>query len=102
MWSTIPSSGCPMNPDFEIQKLSFEDGAEALTGLVELLRDAVGQGASVGFLSPLETNRAEEYWRDNLRDVSIGKRVIFVARECGRIVGTAQLSFAAQQNGQHR
>jgi ribosomal protein S18 acetylase RimI-like enzyme len=91
-----------MNRDIVIEELYAEDGAAALPELVELLRDAVDHGASVGFLSPLEQNRAEEYWRENLKDVSAGKRIIFVARERGRIVGTAQLAFASQQNGRHR
>ena len=91
-----------MNLEIEIQKLNVEDGAAALPELVELLQDAVEQGASVGFLSPLENDRAEEYWRENLRDVAMYKRVILVAREQGRVVGTVQLLFAAQQNGRHR
>jgi ribosomal protein S18 acetylase RimI-like enzyme len=91
-----------MNDAIEINELSGRNGAEGLPELVELLLDAVESGASVGFLDPLEDSRAEVYWRDQLDEVSRGKRVVLVAREQGRIVGSVQLALAAQQNGQHR
>jgi GNAT superfamily N-acetyltransferase len=69
-----------------------------LTQLSGLLVAVVGDGASVGFLPPLATAEAEDYWRGvvkpNVR--------LLVAEEDGEIVGTAQLELATKFNGRHR
>lgn len=76
--------------------------ARALRDLIVLLRDAVDDGASVGFMAPLDENLAQAYWLERLREASNGRRVILAAYDDDTIVGSVQLVFAAQQNGQHR
>ncbi len=70
--------------------------------LILLLRDAVNNGASVGFLPPLDEATARSYWADIQQDVERGKRVLLVAKLDGRIVGTAQLVLTDRANGLHR
>ena len=76
--------------------------AGALPELVALLADAVADGASVGFLAPLDRDLAAAYWGERLAEVAGGRRVVLVARAGGRIVGAVQLSLAADQNSRHR
>ncbi|HEX3148593.1 MAG TPA: GNAT family N-acetyltransferase [Gemmataceae bacterium] len=75
---------------------------DELRGLMALLDDAVQDGASVGFLAPLDRTMGEDYWRDRCREVAQGRRMILLAREQARMVGSVQLAFAGQQNGAHR
>jgi ribosomal protein S18 acetylase RimI-like enzyme len=66
--------------------------------LVDLLVAVVDDGASVGFLPPLERDEAAAYWSTVLGpDV-----VLLLAERSGRIVGTAQLQLASRPNGRHR
>ena len=73
-----------------------------ITGLTALLRDAVEGGASVGFM--LTTSEAEltSFWHDTFSDVRAGRRIVIVARDGGKIVGTVQLELAGKPNSQHR
>ncbi len=71
--------------------------------LIALLRDAVGSGASLGFLPPLARTTAEAYWRTVAADVEEGSRVLLAARAAdGAVVGSAQLELAMRENGRHR
>jgi acetyltransferase len=76
-------------------------GAFDEKALVELLRDAVDSGASVGFLAPLPTTVAVEYW-DSVRDELHAGRVLFCAYRGGKLVGTVQLAPAGKPNARHR
>jgi ribosomal protein S18 acetylase RimI-like enzyme len=66
--------------------------------LVELLVAVVDGGAAISFLPPLAPSAAEAYWRGVL-DPS---RVLLVAEDEGRIVGSAQLHLVTWPNGPHR
>jgi ribosomal protein S18 acetylase RimI-like enzyme len=63
-----------------------------------LLADVVGQGASVGFLSPLTPADARAYWSGVLQP----HVTLLIAEQGGRLVGTAQLHAALQPNARHR
>jgi ribosomal protein S18 acetylase RimI-like enzyme len=71
---------------------------EQIARLVDILVAVVADGASVGFLPPLERAAAEEYWRGVLRSGI----ALLVAELAGRVVGTAQLQLAPQANARHR
>ena len=78
-------------------------GARALrAGFVELLRDAVGHGASVGFLDPLPDDQAADYWDGVFAEVEAGGRLLFVVRDGDRVLGSVQLAIPAKPNAQHR
>ena len=81
----------------EIREVSALGPAE-LAQLVDLLVAVVDDGASVGFLPPLERGEAEAYWRG----VPGPGAVLLVAERGGRIVGTVQLQLAMRANGRHR
>ncbi|MFF2888240.1 GNAT family N-acetyltransferase [Paenibacillus sp. NPDC057967] len=71
---------------------------EHIAGLSGMLQDVVEDGASIGFLSPLSREEAEQYWR------SVTEPGIFLwaAVLNGRIVGTIQLQLAMKKNAAHR
>ncbi|MFD2368672.1 GNAT family N-acetyltransferase [Brevibacillus sp. GCM10020057] len=83
-------------------KLVYEEitelGGEDANGLARLLVDVVGDGASIGFLPPLDPHMARVYW-----STVLGDHVrLWVAREDGIVVGTIQLHLAVKQNARHR
>lgn len=62
--------------DWEIKALSALEAEELLAGLAGLLVDAVERdGASLGFLPPLELAEAEAYWRGVLEAMRAGAGV---------------------------
>ncbi|WP_099110515.1 GNAT family N-acetyltransferase [Xenorhabdus stockiae] len=70
--------------------------------LIKLLNNCVENGASIGFISPLEVNEAEQYWQDVETDVVSGHRLLLVAMEGDKIAGSVQLSLCRKKNGKHR
>lgn len=70
--------------------------------LATLLIDAVASGASVGFVDVPSTNEANAYWDSVFQEVEDGTRLVLLASEQGRIVGSVQLAFTWKCNGNHR
>ena len=69
--------------------------SERMSELCELLHDSVENGASIGFMPPLEAGEAEAYWRSVTN-------LLFVAIDDGKVVGSVQLDYAQRRNGLHR
>lgn len=67
--------------------------------LAALLIAVVEQGASVGFLPPLDRVDARTYW---LHVIDAEHTVLLVARQEARIVGTVQLEWSPKKNARHR
>ncbi|HET9660011.1 MAG TPA: GNAT family N-acetyltransferase [Thermomicrobiales bacterium] len=78
-----------------LTSLSERDAGE----LSELLVAIVEQGASVGFLPPLEPDIARTYWLHAIEPENV---VFLVAKRDGAIVGTVQLEWSPKKNGRHR
>ena len=86
----------------KIERLSEAQARPLLPRLAALLQDSVHSGSSVGFLPPLTSEAAEEYWLETLCEVARGTRVLLVSREAEDVTGAAQLALATKQNGMHR
>jgi acetyltransferase len=86
----------------EVERLSKEQAKALLPELVALLQDTVNGGASVGFLPPLATETAEEYWLEIISEVAQGKRILLISREAEEVTGSVQLGLVTKQNGLHR
>ena len=71
-------------------------------GLIALLTDSVNSGASVGFIRPLETREAENYWISIEPSLKEGSRTLLVALIQGEVAGAIQLAFCGKKNGLHR
>ncbi|WP_340609526.1 GNAT family N-acetyltransferase [Xenorhabdus bharatensis] len=70
--------------------------------LIKLLHNCVENGASIGFISPLEVNEAAQYWQGVETDIVSGHRLLLVAMEGDKIAGSVQLSLCRKKNGKHR
>ncbi len=85
-----------------IERVEAADGEGVMADLIEIVRDSVASGASVGFLPPLAEAEARAYWQGVLADVTEGKRVLLAARQAGRLVGTVQIELPSKPNARHR
>jgi ribosomal protein S18 acetylase RimI-like enzyme len=85
-----------------IERLVADEGPIELEQLVHLLGDAVGAGASLGFLPSLDDEEARDYWTAVFQDIAQHTRVLLVAREAGQVIGSVQLALATQPNARHR
>lgn len=83
-------------------RLDAVEATQHLSSLVALLRDAVEDGASVGFLSPLHISVAQDYWLTKISEIEAGGRILLAALREGVVLGTVQLLLESQPNGTHR
>ena len=81
-----------------VKSLSPEQALACRETLIDLLVDSVEQGGAVNFVWPMTRAKAENWWEGALASHARGERFIFVAEKDGRIVGTAQLILAPQEN----
>lgn len=81
----------------EVRRVEALDATQ-LAQLTELLVTVVEQGASVGYLPPLDPAEARAYWQGVIHPGN----VLLLAERDGGIVGTAQLELAMRLNGRHR
>ncbi|MCX5395412.1 GNAT family N-acetyltransferase [Streptomyces sp. NBC_00102] len=70
--------------------------------LAALLVDTVHDGASVGFLDPLDRGAAADWWRERARAVEQGVVRVWLARDGERVAGTISLVPAPLPNARHR
>ncbi len=85
-----------------IEQITSANAEGVLPDLIETLRDSVANGASVGFLPPLSEAEARRYWAGVIEDLARATRVLLVARQAERLVGTVQLELATKPNARHR
>ena len=86
----------------QITRVDEAEGRSQLDRLVALLADTVNNGASVGFLRPLDANLARDYWQDVFTSVGKGTKILLIARTGDLVVGSVQLELCARQNSLHR
>lgn len=83
--------------------LNASDVDAHLPALAALLAEAVSDGASIGFMWPVNHAEIDAYWHDVAVSVkSQKKHLIVVINASGQIVGTAQLEPSPKENGRHR
>ncbi len=75
---------------------------DLLPALVELLRESVNGGASLGFLPPLPHHEARRYWRSLGQELRGGSRLLFAAHVADRLAGTGQLALPSWPTARHR
>ncbi|MEY9996084.1 GNAT superfamily N-acetyltransferase [Streptomyces sp. V4I8] len=75
---------------------------QRVADLADLLVDTVADGASVGFLAPLDRRAAMVWWKERAAAVAAGQMAVWAARDGGRTVGTVSLAFADKPNSRHR
>ena len=87
----------------EVLGLDAAQAAACVPELADLLIDCVHGGASVSFMAPLSSDRAQAFWRGVAEGVARGERVLLVARDdAGCISGSVQLLLNLPDNQPHR
>ena len=86
----------------EIVALDADSAERLLPDLIALLQDAVAGGASIGFMPPLDADEAAAYWKGVYAELAAKKRVLLVAMEQSRVIGSVQLELAGRANASHR
>jgi GNAT superfamily N-acetyltransferase len=85
-----------------IRSLSGAEALERISSLSDILIDCVEGGASVGFMAPLVRAKADAFWRRIASAVAEGERILLVAEEEERWLGTVQIVLAQPENQPHR
>lgn len=86
----------------EIQQLNADAVQSAIPELAAMLHASVSQGASIGFVMPFSLEQAQAFWQRLLPAIEREERLLLVARDAGRVVGTVQLLLDMPDNGRHR
>jgi GNAT superfamily N-acetyltransferase len=91
--STIP---------IRIGAVSADETIGLIPELMEVLRNSVSEGGSLGFLPPVSQTTARNYWLSVLPDIRSGSRILLVAVAPDRIIGSAQLALPFFATALHR
>jgi GNAT superfamily N-acetyltransferase len=92
-----------MSEAVRVRRVPPDQAATFVPALARLLVDCVEAGASVSFMWPLATERAESFWQGVADGVARGERILLVAEDtAGALVGTVQLVLALPENQPHR
>lgn len=86
----------------KIDVLTPAMAADHLAELVELLVQAVENGALVGFVWPLDAPTARGFWQGAIESTTAGDRLLIGALVDGRLIGTVQLYLSPEPNAPHR
>ncbi len=81
-----------------IRLLEPEEAAHYRDALIDLLVDAVDNGASVNFVWPMTHDKAAAWWDAAFVSHAKGERLIFIAEAGGRVDGTVHLVPAPMEN----
>lgn len=73
-----------------------------IPALHALLAEAVSDGASIGFMWPINHDEIAAYWHDVAQSVAQRKKHLVIVVDDGLVVGTAQLEPSPKENGRHR
>ncbi|MBA1241135.1 GNAT family N-acetyltransferase [Pseudomonas japonica] len=86
----------------QLRRVTVESFAHYRPGLVELLLDAVANGASVGFLEDLDAAGAADYFAQVHSEIHQGSRLLWVVVKHEQVLATAQLGLCQKPNGLNR
>lgn len=87
----------------KVTSQSPKELVENIDSLSRVLIDTVKAGGAVGFLAPLSKCDADNFWKNSIYpELVADRRILFVAKQVDRIVGTVQLLSRLQPNQPHR
>lgn len=85
-----------------ITQFSYEQLEHEIKAFIDMLKLAVDSGASIGWLPPISREDARLYWLDVQIQVEQGNKILIVAQQDNKVVGTVQLGLEQRENGNHR
>lgn len=74
----------------------------AIEQLAAMTIAVVADGASIGFMDPLDAAKARGFWAGVAAEVDAGRRLLVVARDELGVCGTCQIVLAQPDNQPHR
>ena len=86
----------------QLRRVTLESFAHYRQGLVELLLDAVRQGASIGFLEDTDAPLANSYFDEVKHRIARGELVQWAVVMDERVLASVQLAFCKRANGLNR
>ena len=86
----------------EFRQLVGEELESRLSALAAIMAHCVDNGASIGFLRPMDMKLAQEFWRGVALSESRGERLVFGAFDGDKLLGSVQLVLAQMPNQPHR
>jgi acetyltransferase len=86
----------------QLRRVTLESFAHYRQGLVELLLDAVRQGASIGFLEDTDAQLANTYFDEVKHRIARGDLVQWAVVMDERVLASVQLAFCKRANGLNR
>jgi proton glutamate symport protein len=99
---TSKGGGMAVRAFVSVRPVAAHDIEKVVPVLVDLLRDTVNGGASLGFWAPLSEEVARDYWLSLRPELEEGSLILLTAYADGRLVGSAQLALACWPNAPHR
>ena len=86
----------------QLRRVTEESFAHYRQGLIELLLDAVANGASIGFLNTIDAAAARDYFEAVHNDIGRGTRLLWVVVRHEEVVASVQLDLCQKPNGRNR
>lgn len=86
----------------QLRRVTLESFAHYRQGLVELLLDAIRQGASIGFLEQTDVEAANSYFDDVKNRIGTGEMVQWAVVRDEYVLASVQLVFCKRANGLNR
>jgi acetyltransferase len=90
-----------MNPA-QLRRVNVESFAHYRQGLIDLLLDAVGYGASVGFMADLDATQARAYFDEVQENLNKGHVLLWVVVKDEQVQASVQLTLCQKANGLNR
>ncbi|WP_332765120.1 GNAT family N-acetyltransferase [Pseudomonas koreensis] len=86
----------------QLRRVNAESFAHYRQGLIDLLLDAVGYGASVGFMADLDAAQARVYFDEVQDSVNKGSVLLWVVVKDEQVLASVQLGLCQKANGRNR
>ena len=92
----------PKKMAIDILPVSSAELEEQLPAFVELFKEAVNGGASLGYVAPLTHNAARDYWLSLQPELESGVRLLVAAFAGSQLIGAGQLFLPSWPAARHR
>ena len=86
----------------QVVRVTAQSFAQYRDDLIVLLLDAVGHGASVGFMNDLDQPQASRYFNEVHAQLEQGNLLLWVLVEDQRVLASVQLALCQKANGLNR
>jgi len=86
----------------QLRRVNNDSFAHYRQGLIDLLLDAVGHGASVGFMADIDARQARDYFDTVQSAIQDGSLLLWVVVREEQVLASVQLGLCQKPNGLNR